>query len=86
MFHLSIEFGVSESTVCRIVKKVEQALIQSERFQLPGKKTLQGEGFLGNGVEVVVVDVTECPVERPKKNSGDTTPARRSATPRKLRS
>jgi hypothetical protein len=86
LFHLGVEFGISESTVCRIVKKVEHALIRSEKFQLPGKKVLKGDGFLGDGVEVIVVDVTECPVERPKKNSDATTPARRSATLRKPRS
>ena len=82
-FHLGVEFGVSESTVCRIIQKVEDALIASERFRLPGKKALLGEGV---EIAAVVVDVTESPVERPKKNSGGTTPARRSATPTKPRS
>ena len=79
-FHLGVEFGVSESTVCRVIQKVEDALIASEKFHLPGKKALLGEG---TAFEVVVVDATESPVERPKKSSGGTTVARRSATPRR---
>ena len=82
-FHLGGEFGVSESTVCRIIKKVEDVLSGSEQFHLPGKKALLGEGVQ---IEVVVVDATESPVEPPKKNSDGITPARRSVTPRKLNS
>ena len=74
---------MSESTVCRIIQKVENALIRSERFHLPGKKALREDGA---DVEVVVVDATECPVERPKKNNDVTTPERRNATPRNLKS
>jgi hypothetical protein len=41
-------------------------LIRSGRFSLPGKKALrQGDSIL----EVVVVDVTESPVERQKKKT-----------------
>lgn len=40
-FHSSLDFGVSESTVCRIVEKVETLLVQSGRFQLPGKQQLK---------------------------------------------
>ena len=39
-FHLSSSFGVSESTVCRTIQKVEGALLKDERFHLPGKKAL----------------------------------------------
>ncbi len=82
-FHLGVEFGVSESTICRIIRKVEDVLIASEKFHLPGKKALLGEGTV---FEAVDVDATECAVERPKKDGGDTTPARRSATPTKPKS
>jgi hypothetical protein len=34
-------------------------------------------------IEIVLVDVTEQPIERPKKSNGDTTVARKSATLRK---
>jgi len=37
-FHIGQAWGVHESTVSRIVTKVENALIQADIFQLPGKK------------------------------------------------
>ncbi|MEM1281056.1 MAG: IS5 family transposase [Cyanobacteria bacterium P01_H01_bin.152] len=63
-FHIGSSWGVSESTVCRIVHWVEATLMQSGRFRLPGKKQLfQGFGTL----KVIVIDVTETPIERPKR-------------------
>ncbi len=64
-FHISTDWGVSESTVCRYVHQVEKALIQSSKFHLPGKKRLF-KGF-GTPPKVVVMDVTETPIERPKR-------------------
>ncbi|MBW3625461.1 MAG: transposase family protein [Armatimonadetes bacterium] len=43
-FHLGVEFGVSESTVCRILQRVENAWIASEKFRLPGKKAVREGG------------------------------------------
>ena len=65
-FHLAQGWNINESTVFRIIRHVEQTLIRSGRFRLPGKKALlQSESIL----EVVVVDVTESPVEPPKKTN-----------------
>lgn len=63
-FHIASSWGVSESTVCRIVYWVEDTLMQSRRFRLPGKKQLL-HGF--GRPDVVMVDVTETPIERPKR-------------------
>lgn len=57
-------WGVSESTVCRIVHWVENRLMQGGQFRLPGLKQLV-RGF--GKPEVVVMDVTETPIERPKR-------------------
>jgi hypothetical protein len=65
-FHISVTYGISESRVCEIIKEVENILIKDNRFHLPGKKSLLKEE---NHFEVVLVDVTESPIERPKKNS-----------------
>lgn len=81
LFHLGQDFGVSESAASRIVRKTEDRLIRCDRFHLPGKKALHSSD---TEWEVVVADVTESPVERPKGGRGSTTPARRSATPRRL--
>ena len=80
LFHLGRDFGVTESTASRIVRKTEDRLIRCDRFHLPGRKALHSSDTT---FEVVVVDVTESPVERPKRGSAGTTPARRSATPTK---
>jgi DDE superfamily endonuclease len=60
----SRSWEVSESTICRIVHWVKDHLIHSGRFRLPGKKELL-KGF--GRLEVVVMDVTETPIERPKR-------------------
>lgn len=62
-FHIGSSWGISESTVCRIVHWIEDALMHSRRFRLPGKRQLV-RGF--GQPSVVVVDVTETPIERPK--------------------
>ena len=79
-FHIGLSFGVSESSVCRTIRKVEDVLIKSEQFHLPGKKVLQSSDTL---IEVVLVDATEQPIERPKKDKRDITVAKRSVTPKK---
>lgn len=76
-FHLAQGWGVVESTAHRTIRAVELALIRSGRFALPGKKALHAAD---SEIEVLVVDVTETPVERPKKNSDNSTPVRRSGT------
>lgn len=63
-FHVASSWGISEASVCRIVHWVENHLISSGRFSLPGKKQLV-RGF-GTPL-VVVMDVTETPIERPKR-------------------
>ena len=85
-FHLATEYGISESRCFKIVKQVEKALIADERFHIEGKKGLlapsQKDGY-------VVIDVAECPIERPKKKAektsrGTTIPAKRIATRSRL--
>lgn len=63
-FHIGSSWGVSKSSVCRIVHWVEDTLMRSGRFRLPGKKQLV-RGF--GKPTVVVVDAAETPIERPKR-------------------
>ena len=74
---LSYEFEVGEATVHDTIVWVENTLIKSGKFSLPGKKALLEE----TEIEVVLVDVTESPIERPKKNSVIGTRAKRNAIP-----
>ena len=63
-FHIGVTYGVSEATVCRTIRKVEDALMKSGEFRLPGRKALQPNDTL---IKVVLIDATEQPIERPKK-------------------
>lgn len=65
-FPIAESWGISESTVCRIVQKVETLLIQSGKFRLPGKKQVYQNAYEWN---VVLMDVAETPIERPKKTT-----------------
>jgi hypothetical protein len=76
MFHIGTSWGISESAVSRIITRVEDILSRAKEFTLPDKR------FKENlpDIEVVVVDVAESPIERPKKNKKDTIRARKSGT------
>lgn len=76
---LAFEFEVGEATVHSTITWVEDTLVKSEKFSLPGKKAL----VENNEIEVVLVDVTESPIERPKKNKLSGIQAKRSGTPLK---
>jgi Helix-turn-helix of DDE superfamily endonuclease len=79
--HIAVDYGISESQCWRIVKDIEDILIQSKAFSLPGKKELTKSTVRW---EVVLIDVGESPIERPKKNSAGITPAKRKSIPTKL--
>jgi hypothetical protein len=79
-FHIGLTYGVSEATVCRTIQKIENVLIKSKQFHLPGKKALQSSDTV---FEIVLIDATEQPIERPKKDNADITAVKRSVTPRK---
>jgi hypothetical protein len=79
-FHIAQSYGISEATVCRTIQKVENALVRSGKFRLPGKKALQASDTI---FEVILVDASEQPIERPKKAKNGITVAKRSATLKK---
>jgi hypothetical protein len=74
-FHIGQSYGVSESTAQRMSQWVEDVLIKDKQFALPGKKALVKSDMV---IEVALVDASESPVERPKKDNAGTTPARRN--------
>jgi predicted HTH transcriptional regulator len=74
---LAYEFEVGEATIHDTIVWVEDTLVKSEKFKLPGKKTLLED----DSIEVILVDVTECPIERPKKNKENGIPEKRKGTP-----
>jgi len=62
---LAFEFEVSEATAHAVITWVEDTLIKSGKFSLPGKKALLEDV----DIEIVLVDVTESQIERPKKTT-----------------
>ena len=64
-FHVSKSYGISEGYAYKTIRWVEDTLIKSKMFSLPGRKAL-----LKNDVEyeLVLVDASEHPIQRPKKN------------------
>ena len=76
LFHLGRDWGLHESNVSRLVRRIEDILIRSGRFSLPGKKRLLEE----NSIKYAIVDVTESLIERPKKNRSGFTVEKRSDT------
>lgn len=75
--HIGATYNISEAQCWRIVTTLERLLIKSELFHLPGKKKLTQSDVEW---EVVIVDVSEHPIERPKKNSGNTIQEKRKNT------
>lgn len=63
-FHISQSYSVSESNAYKTVKWVEDTLIKHPDFALPGRKALLKSDI---EYEVVLVDASESPIERPKK-------------------
>lgn len=63
-FHIGTSWGVSESTICRIVTDIESTLMKTGKFRISGKKALLKDS---DYPEIVVMDVTETAIERPKK-------------------
>jgi len=76
LFHLGRDWGLHESNVSRLVRRIEDILIGSGKFSLPGKKRL----LEAEAIKYTIVDVTEREVERPKKNSDSFIRARKSDT------
>lgn len=65
-FHISKSYGISESACYRNIRWVEDTLVKDKAFSLPGRKALIKSDAC---YEVILVDATESPIERPKKKS-----------------
>ena len=75
--HIAWDYGVSKSAIGKTVIWVEDELIKSELFSLPSKRVMQKAD---TDIEIVLIDVTEQPIERPKRGSENGIPARKNAT------
>jgi len=75
--HIAVSYGLSETRAFENIKWVENTLIKSKEFSLPGRKALVKSD---NEYEIILIDATESPIERPKKNSANSILARKKDT------
>ena len=73
-FHISRSYGISESACYRNIRWIEDTIIKNGQFSLPGRKALLKSE---DEYEVVLIDATESPIERPKKNKNTFIPEKR---------
>ena len=83
MKEIAFAYNIEKSTIHRTITWVEDILIRSRKFTLPNRKALVQSN---SSIDYVLVDVTERPIERPKKNKRTTTQARKNITPSKNKS
>jgi len=68
MESIGADYGVRKSTVCESIQWVENTLAKDKTFKLPDKKVLKKAS---NTIDYIIVDVTESPIQRPKKGQKD---------------
>ncbi len=78
--NVAFDYGVKKSVIGKQIIWCEDTLIASGKFSLPSKRELLRNR---RDREVVVVDVTEQQIERPKRGRKSGIPERKSATPSK---
>jgi Helix-turn-helix of DDE superfamily endonuclease len=66
MFHIASDYGISESRCSRTIKFIEDTLTSHTDFQLPKRPTRPQQQTV---CEVMIIDATESPIERPKKRA-----------------
>jgi hypothetical protein len=81
-YHIGETYGLHEANVGKNIRRIERILKKSKKFELPGKAQLAGTN---HKFEVLIIDATESPIERPKKTSIFTIPGRRRNIPLKLK-
>ncbi|MDX1920262.1 MAG: transposase family protein [Candidatus Caenarcaniphilales bacterium] len=75
-FHIAENYGVAESTICRAIQEVENALSASGEFRvMDGKRDL-----LDDKEDEIVIDVMEWEIERPQKNKRNIIRVKRNDT------
>ena len=75
LYHMGIDYGISEGQASKVVRDVESILIKSGKFSLPSKRVLYEAD---NEIEFIIIDATESPIQRPKKSKETTIQGRKS--------
>jgi hypothetical protein len=77
MESIGADYGVRKSTVCESIQWVENTLAKDKTFKLPGKKVLKETS---DTIQYMIVDVTESPIQRPKKGQKEYYSGKKNAT------
>ena len=75
LYHMGIDYGISERQASKLVRDVESVLIKSGKFSLPSKRALYDTD---SEIEFIIIDATESPIERPKKSKESIIQGRRN--------
>ena len=76
--HIAASYDIAESNIYRSIRWVKDTLIKDGTFSLPGRKALLKSDVK---YEVILIDTTETPIERPPKNKENTTQERKNVIP-----
>lgn len=79
LYHIGMHFNVHDSSASRIVRKAEDTLVNSGRFDLPWELPHSKPEDIN--WSAVIIDATEAPIERPKKTKVSTTAEKRNNIP-----
>lgn len=74
---IGVSYGLSKQNIRNTIIWVEAELISSGLFKLPGKKVLKQ----AKPIEVVLVDTTESPIQRPSRNQKRYYSGKKNGTP-----
>ncbi|MDR2729303.1 MAG: transposase family protein [Treponema sp.] len=78
MESIGADYGVSKSTVCETVQWVGDTLAKGKTFKLPGRKVPKKAE---DTIQYIVVDVTESPIQRPKRGQKEYYSEKKSVIP-----
>ena len=67
-FHIGATYSVNESTIYRIVTKIENCLMKDEKFSLEGKNALKNSKN-SPSINAIIIDATEIQIQRPEKSN-----------------
>jgi hypothetical protein len=76
-FHIGTSYGISESSAYKAIRWIEDTLIKHPDFALPGRKALCKSNV---EYDVILIDATETPIQRPKKSKNATILERKNIT------
>ena len=74
-YHIATAYKISEANCYKLIKKIEDILVKSEYLRLPSRKKLFQQN---EDIKLIVIDATETPIQRPKKNRNSIIQARRN--------